>query len=250
MSRIDSQATASLTRLTFINHLARILPLYGRGKGTGHAGKLFYNRIGGPLLFDPVKDRSRVAHSLIFGPTGSGKSASINYMVMHDMAMCLPRTFIIEKGDSFGLLGRYFKSTGLTVNQIKFTPSTDISLPPYAKAFEALEQAEANEKAMELALMTSADDQFDEQGDLIEEDEDDEMRDYLGEMELITRMMITGADIRKEEQFQLPDKQLVRRAILEATRKQRAAGLNYLIPSNVVEMLRDLGGDMASGKTP
>ena len=237
---------SSLTRLTFIDHLARLLPFYGRGTGTGKPGKLFFNRVGGPLLFDPIKDRARVAHSLIFGPTGSGKSASINYMVMHDMAMCLPRTFIIEKGDSFGLLGRYFKSTGLSVNQVKFTPTTDISLPPYAKAFEALAQAEANDKAMELALMMTADDQFDEKGDLIEEDEDSEMRDYLGEMELITRMMITGADIKKEEAFELPDKQVVRHAILEATRKQRDAGLDYVIPSNVVEAMRDLAGDMAS----
>lgn len=236
----------SLTRLTFIDHLARMLPFYGRGSGTGNPGKLFFNRIGGPLMFDPVKDRSRVAHSLIFGPTGSGKSASINYMVMHDMAMCLPRTIIIEKGDSFGLLGRYFKSTGLSVNQIKFTPASDISLPPYSKAFEALKQAEANEKAMELALMSSADDQFDEQGDLVEAE--DEMRDYLGEMELITRMMITGADIRKEEKIDLPEKLLVRRSILEATRKQRDSGLDYVIPSNVVAAMRDLCSDQVSEK--
>ena len=241
-----SSNNTSLTRLTYINHLARILPLYGRGVGTGHPGILAFNRIGGPLMFDPVRDRARVAHGLLFGPTGSGKSATINYMAMHDMAMCAPRTFIIEKGDSFGLLGRYFKSTGLKVNQIKFSPSTDISLPPYAKAFEALAQAEANEEAMELALMMTADDQFDEQGYLIMDEEEDEMRDYLSEMELITRMMITGADIRKEGKFELPDKQLVRRAILEATRKQREAKLNYVIPANVVETLRDLGGDMAT----
>ena len=237
---------ASFTRLTFIDHLARMLPLYGRGYGTGNPGRVFFNRVGGPLLFDPVRDRTRVAHGLLFGPTGSGKSATINYMVMHDMAIYRPRVFIIEKGGSFDLLAQYFAATGLSVNRIKFTPTTDISLPPYAKAFEALAQAEENERAMQRALTMSADDQFDAQGNLVAHDEDDEMRDYLGEMELITRMMITGADHRKEEQFQLPDKQVVRHAILEATRRQRAAGLDYVIPSNVVEMLRQMAEETSS----
>jgi conjugative transfer ATPase len=236
----------TLTRFTYIKHLARLLPLYGRGCGTGNAGLLFYNRIGGPLMFDPVRDRARVAHGLLFGPTGSGKSATINYMVMHDMAMNKPRTFIIEKGDSFGLLGQYFESVGLKVNRVKFTPSTDISLPPYAKAFEALDQAEKNQAAMDKALMMSADDAFDKEGHV--EDVDDDMRDYLGEMELITRMMITGADIRREEAFEQPDKLVVRQAILEATRRQREAGINYVIPANVVEALRDIAGDQVSDR--
>lgn len=233
-----------LTRMTYINHLARLLPLYGRGYGTGNAGQLFYNRVGGPLMFDPVRDRTRVAHGLLFGPTGSGKSATIIYMVMHDMAIYFPRTFIIEKGDSFGLLGQYFKSVGLSVNHLKFTPSADISLPPYAKAFEALEQAEKNQEAMDRALMVSADDAFDGEG--LVEDPDNDMRDYLGEMELITRMMITGADIEKEKKFEQQDKLIVRQSILEATRRQRDVHKNYVIPSNVVETMRDIAGDQLS----
>jgi conjugative transfer ATPase len=236
----------TLTRFTYIRHLARLLPLYGRGLGTGKAGEVFFNRVGGPLMIDPVKDRARVAHRLLFGPTGSGKSATINYMVMHDMAVYKPRTFIIEKGDSFGLLGQYFESVGLKVNRVKFTPTTDISLPPYAMAFEALKQAEINQAAMDKALMISADDAFDKDG--LVEDVDSDMRDYLGEMELITRMMITGADIKREATFEQPDKLVVRQAIVEATRRQRDADKNYVIPSNVVETLRDIAGDQVSEK--
>jgi conjugative transfer ATPase len=237
---------STLTRLTYISHLARMLPLYGRGYGTGKPGNLFFNRIGGPLMFDPILDKARVAHSLIFGPTGSGKSATIIYMVMHYMAMYMPRTFIIEKGDSFGLLGQYFESMGLSVNRVKFTPSTNISLPPYAKAFDALEQAEKNQEAMDRALLMSADDAF--EGDHLVDDVDDDMRDYLGEMELVTRMMITGADIKKEQAFEQPDKLVVRQAILEATRRQRDAAKAYVIPSNVVDAMRDIAGDQASEK--
>jgi len=232
------KANSRITKLTYAHHVARMLPLYGRGTGTGNPGKLFYNRIGEPLTFDPVKDRSRVAHGLIFGPTGCGKSATINYMCMHEMAIYKPRLFIIEKGDSFGLLGNYFASTGLTVNKVKFTPKTDISLPPYTNAFAALAQAEENEASLELALTMTADDNFDKSGDLIEDD-DDEARDYLSEMELITRMMITGADAEKEKQFELPDKQLVRRALLDATRRQRDNGTDFVLPSHVVAMFRE-----------
>lgn len=227
-----------MTKLTYARHIARILPVYGRGTGTGNPGKLFYNRIGEPLMFDPVKDKSRVAHGLIFGPTGCGKSATINYMCMHEMAIYKPRLFIIEKGDSFGLLGSYFASTGLSVNKVKFTPKTDISLPPYTNAFAALMQAEENESMLEQALTMTADDNFDKCGNLIDDD-DDEARDYLSEMELITRMMITGADAEKEKQFELPDKQLVRRALLDATRRQRDAGADYVLPSHVVAMFRE-----------
>ncbi|MEW8139163.1 MAG: conjugative transfer ATPase [Candidatus Thiodiazotropha endolucinida] len=238
--------SSTFTRLTYSNHLARLLPLYGRGYGTGKAGEVYFNRVGGPLMIDPVNDRARVAHRLLFGPTGAGKSAMINYMVMHDMAIYKPRTFIIEKGDSFGLLGQYFESHGLKVNRVKFTPTTDIALPPYAMAFEALDQAEKNQAAMDRALLMSADDAFDKEGQV--EDVDGDMRDYLGEMELITRMMITGADIKREAAFDQPDKLVVRQAILEATRRQRDAGKSYVIPSNVVEALRDIAGDQGSEK--
>ncbi len=162
------------------------------------------------------------------------------------MAIYRPRVFIIEKGGSSRSAGPRLCRHRPEREPIKFTPSTDISLPPYAKAFEALAQAEENERAMQRALNMSADDQFDAQGNLVAHDEDDEMRDYLGEMELITRMMITGADHKKEEQFQPPDKQVVRHAILEATRRQRAAGLDDVTPSNVVEMLRQMAEETSS----
>ena len=232
------QRQGKSTRLTYTNHLACYLPLYGRGRGTGNPGNLFFNRIGEPMLFDPVKDKTRVAHGLIFGPTGAGKSALINYLVLHDMAMVKQRLFIIEKGNSFGLTGKYLESTGLTTNMVKFGTTSDISLPPYAKAFEALKQAEVNEEAMEAALCVSVDIKFDKQGGLDEEDDEQEKRDYLGEMELLTRLMITGADPKKEDDIEQPDKLLIRRAILDATREARDAKRDYVIISDVVRQFK------------
>ncbi len=231
------QSQGKCTRLTYANHLACILPLYGRGRGSGNPGNLFFNRIGEPFLFDPVKDKTRVAHSLIFGPTGSGKSATINYLVMHDMAMLKQRLFIIEAGNSFGLMGDYLESTGLKVNKVTFKVTSDISLPPYAKALEALAQAEADEDAMLAARNTSVDNKFDQKGELLDDDDED-VRDFLGEMELLTRLMITDADPDNAKDIKQPDKLVIRNAILDAARKARDEQRKSVITSDVVTELR------------
>ena len=60
----------------FGSHLTSLLPVYGRSRGTGHPGQLFWNRGGEPLSFDPLNkdDRKKNGHMLIVGPTGAGKS--------------------------------------------------------------------------------------------------------------------------------------------------------------------------------
>jgi len=237
------QSQGRNTRLTYTDHLACMLPFYGRGRGTGHPGSVYFNRIGEPLLFDQEKDKQRVAHGLIFGPTGAGKSALINYMILHDMAMIKPRLFVIEKGNSFGLTGEYLKSTGLSVNMMAFSVTSDISLPPYVKAFEALKQAEANENAMEAALSTSVDINFDKDGSLTSDDDEHEERDYLGEMELLTRLMITGANPKNEDVIEQPDKLVIRRAILDATRDARDEKRDYVIISDVVRKLKQFANN-------
>ncbi len=227
-------------RLTYTHHISRMLPFYGRGKGTGNPGFLAFNRVGEPLMFDQNKDKSRVAHSLIFGPTGCGKSATILYKAMHEMALKKPRQIFIEKGDSFYPLSLYYKSVGLTVNHVKFKKSSDISLPPYVNAFKALVEAEADEATMSVMLNTTAEDAMDDEGS-------DEERDYLGEMEWLTRMMITGAESKEEERFERPDALLIRRAILEATRRQRDANIDHVLPEHVAQVIRDFSNDSKVG---
>jgi type IV secretory pathway VirB4 component len=71
------------SRLVFSSHTANLLPLYGRSKGTGHPGLVFFNRGAEPLVFDPLhrEDRKKNAHMLILGPTGAGKSALLVYLL-------------------------------------------------------------------------------------------------------------------------------------------------------------------------
>ncbi|MDE9590537.1 conjugative transfer ATPase, partial [Xenorhabdus bovienii] len=84
------------TRLTWVQHLAGLLPVTGRSVGTGNPGFSFFNRGGDVLTFDPLNknDRSQNAHLLLFGPTGAGKSATLCSMLSQLMAVHRPRLFI------------------------------------------------------------------------------------------------------------------------------------------------------------
>ncbi|MCB1797040.1 MAG: conjugative transfer ATPase, partial [Candidatus Competibacteraceae bacterium] len=96
-------------RLTYSAHLAALLPFYGRGVGTANPGYVMYRRDGQVFTVNPHRDRVRVAHTVLFGPTGSGKSATAIALAMQSMAVNRPRQVIIEKGASFGLLMDYYE---------------------------------------------------------------------------------------------------------------------------------------------
>lgn len=105
------------TKYYFVQHLANLLPIFGRDIGTGHPGITYFNRGGAPFNFDPFnkEDRTKNAHKLLLGPTGSGKSATLCAQLCQAMAVYRPRTFVIEAGNSFGLLADYAERFGLTV---------------------------------------------------------------------------------------------------------------------------------------
>lgn len=128
------------TRPVWSQHLANLSSVFGRHRGTGNPGQTHFNRGGEPLCFDPfnILDRKKNAHGLILGPTGAGKSAHITNMSGQIMAMIRPRLFIIEAGNSFGLLADYFASKGLTVNKVTLKPGSGVSLPPFADANKLL----------------------------------------------------------------------------------------------------------------
>lgn len=156
------------TRLMFVQHLANMLPVFGRDSGTGHPGFTFFNRGGAPLTFDPLNsaDRSKNAHLVLFGPTGSGKSATLNSLFAQLMAVHRPRLFIAEAGNSFGLFADYCAALELTVHKISIKPGCGISLAPFADAHKL---AGMPQNSGELSDDIGADDAETEERDILGE---------------------------------------------------------------------------------
>ena len=223
------------SRLVFSNHAANLLPVYGRSKGTGHPGLVFFNRGAEPLAFDPLHraDRKKNAHMLILGPTGAGKSALLVYLLQQMVAVYRPRIFIIEAGGSFSLLGQHFQAHGVSVNPITLNPNEDVSLPPFADAIRVLD------KEHRLQLCTDPDELTDD--DEIEDESSG--RDILGEMEIAARIMITGGDEREDARLSRADRLLIRNAIFLAAKNVKDSGRDQVITEDVVNALHEIGRD-------
>ena len=228
--------TRRRSRLVFASHTANLLPLYGRSKGTGHPGLVFFNRGAEPLVFDPLHrvDRKKNAHMLILGPTGAGKSALLVYLLQQMTAVYRPRIFIIESGGSFSLLGQHFQAHGLDVNQITLNPNTDVSLPPFADALRVL-QKDRQQSLHHDSEVPGDDDELDGEG---------AGRDVLGEMEIAARIMITGGDEREDARMTRADRLLIRNAIFLAAKTVKAAGRAQVITEDVVAALQHIGQDV------
>ncbi|PLR35037.1 conjugative transfer ATPase [Chimaeribacter californicus] len=203
------------TRLTFVQHMANMLPVFGRDTGTGHPGFTFFNRGGAPLTFDPLNsaDRSKNAHLVLFGPTGSGKSATLNSLFAQLMAIHRPRLFIAEAGNSFGLFADYCAELELTVNKISIKPGCGISLAPFADAHKLIE---APVKVVDEATLSERIE--------VDESEGEEERDILGELEIVARLMVTGGEAKEEARLERADRGMMREAILSAARAAWDAG--------------------------
>ncbi|MGR5873006.1 conjugative transfer ATPase [Enterobacter asburiae] len=180
---------------------AGLMPVYGRETGSGHPGICYFNRGGAPLCFDPLNklERAQNGHLLLLGPTGAGKSATLNAKIAQLMALHRPRLFIIEAGNSFGLMADYAAAHGLTVNKISLRPGSGVTLPLFADAWRLVEQA-----------VTDAEPPDDEESD------GDDQRDVLGEMEITARLMITGGEAKEDARLTRPDRAMIRQVIIAA----------------------------------
>jgi len=227
--------TTHRSRLVSSQHIASLTPLYGRSVGTGNAGMVFFNRGGEPLLFDPLNlyDRKKNGHALIVGPTGSGKSALLCYLILQMLAIYRPRIFLIESGNSFGLLGQYLQTLALSVNAVRLTPGTDVSLPPFADALKLLDT-----RKLDLELNSESDHNDDPTDDYDDPDDDDGERDILGEMEIAARIMITGGEEREEHRMTRSDRRMIRAAIYEAAQTVKASGRRQVLTEDVEQALR------------
>ena len=187
-------------QITVVQHIANLSCFFGRSRGTGHPGVAMFNRGGEPLFFDPLnaQDRQKNAHMVILGPSGAGKSATLVSMLAHVMAIHRPRLFIIEAGNSFGLLGDWFAANGLSVNRVSLKPGSGVCLSPFQEAHAVLDERPR----------VGVDDG--------EEDNEDDARDIMGEMEIVAQLMITGGETREAARMTRSDRRMIRDAILTA----------------------------------
>ncbi|MCP5055822.1 MAG: conjugative transfer ATPase, partial [bacterium] len=227
------------SRLMFASHIARMLPLYGRSRGTGKPGVLFFNRGGNPVTFDPIAERKMNAFLLLLGPPGAGKSATLVCLLLQVLAVTRPRIYIIEAGNSLGLTCDYLESQGLSVHEAVMKPGSDVSLPPFAGALSLLDQ--------EVEVDATLDEDVDDYAHAAEDtpDNKNEKRDLLGEMEIQARIMITGGEALEEAKMSRADRRMIRVAILDAAHTVRARGDEQVLTEDVAKALHRIGEDTA-----
>lgn len=240
------------SRLMFTEHIANLVPITGRGKGTGNPGTLWFNRGGEPMCFDPLnpKDRAKNAHLCLFGPTGSGKSAQITGMILFIMAIYNARVFLVEAGNSFGMLRTYLKESGVTTHKVRMRTGENTIIPPFANALKALAQEE-KEQALygrskinaDVDVITEVFDAF-KDGTLLSDDEDTVFeKDHLGEMEIIARIMVSGGKKDVANGIKLGDQQIIRECILNAARHCRATKRAMVLTEDIAGELKKISVD-------
>ncbi len=212
----DNKPGTRRARLWFSSHIAKAAPVFGRSTGTGAPGCLLFNRGAEPLMFDPLNpaQREKNAHSLVLGPTGSGKTAFLIYLLLHLLAVHRPRVVLISALSTFGLFADHCHRQGLSVNQFRVDGSRNCAVPPFRHAQDLLNQDES-------MCPTSGGD----------------YRDLLGEMEIQARLMITGGQPNEEKKLRRDDIDLIRGALVDAARRSKLAGRQQTLTSDLVDAL-------------
>ncbi len=208
-------------------------PLWGKARGSGRPGFTVFDRAGQPVMLDVLhpEDRDKAPHCLVIGPTGTGKSALLNYLALQVMAVHRPHLYIVDVGDSFRLLGDWLRSKGLSVNHVRLDTG-DVPLPPFSNSTRMLEQdVDPKEDAGD--------------GSPVAEMSEDYI-DFLVEMEAAARMIITGLDGKEEARYSRHDRTYVRAALIDAALAARERGEPHASVADFVETL----GLYAGGRTP
>ena len=213
---LDRKFYKKRASLQHLSTVAALSPFYGRSTGTGTPGLVKFNRGGEVLMFDPVVDKAQNAFGLLFGPSGTGKSAWLIEFLFAMMASHNPKhVFIIEKGDSFGLFVDHCKQQGLSTNKVSIkTNSKTIHLPPFANATR-----------------------------LITDKTIDQERDLLGELSLIAQLMITGGEAKASDHFERSDWDSVGSAVQLAAKNTLDEGRDTTLTQDVINALNELSKD-------
>lgn len=235
----ESRAMDWYVQMMFVQHIANLAPIWGRSTGTGRPGITLFNRGGAPLTFDPLNrlDRQMNAHLFLFGPTGAGKSATATNILCQITAVYRPRLFVVEAGNSFGLLGEFAKRLGLTVNRVRLAPGSGVSLAPFADAIQLVERPD-KAKVLNPEDLEASDAHLASALDGTE----DEQRDILGELEITARLMITGGEPNEDARMTRADRSAIRQCILDAAATCSTAN-RVVLTEDVRDALKAMAAD-------
>jgi conjugative transfer ATPase, PFL_4706 family len=228
--------SALRARKCYTAHLASLLPFYGNKSGGVNPCYLMYSRTGEPFYLNPFhrNDRSRVSHEVFFGPTGSGKSATIVNMTAMSMAVNNPRMFIFDYGESFKLLADYAERHGKKVKRFVLNANSDDVLAPFFETEKALAEAA---KAKAISDGTWKGSPEDKDGD------ETERRSYLNEMEYILRIMVSGGN----NDVTLTPSQIARlnTALVRGLNISKEKGEAHARPIHMMEALLEMADEEA-----
>ena len=230
-----------------LQHIANLFPINGRGRGTGTPVQIAFNRGGEPMCYDTLNDRVANSHKIMIGSTGAGKSAKLVEETLSYVAQHNARVFIIEKGESFKGMVSYLGAKGKAVTSLKLAKGNNAIIPPYANAYKALAEEEKLEELINKPTSTMDDVEHISlplndamEIDIDASEEDDDEKDYLGEMELLTRIIVTGGDAERNKKLSISDQAIIRRCIINAAKKCRDRNDPHPLPQDVEEAMRDI----------
>ncbi|MEQ6343953.1 conjugative transfer ATPase [Vibrio cyclitrophicus] len=212
-------------RSMWAQHCANLFFGFSRGEGTGNPCFAFFNRSGSPVFFDPFSkaDHEATGFGMILGSTGSGKSVTISSMVTSLAAMRLPRTFIIEYGDSFVMAAKDWEMKKLSVNYIRVMPESAPRLAPFSNIDRILEDIPESDMANKVDDFEDID--YVDIDDVTDKKDVSKKGDPISELELVLLLMATGSEESELARFTRADRSLLRRALVDTAKRQRAKGL-------------------------
>lgn len=222
------------SRYILLSDIAKLLPFYGRSRGSEHPGFIAFNRGGEPWFHDIIKDKTKNAHFLLLGETGTGKSNLLNFLLMHHLALYNPRLFIIEAGGSFDLFADYCQKLGHKVNKVKIDPRKPISLNPFAQGLKLIDQLNALDESNKKRFLEDEASFREKENEIKNELPNEENRDILGEMVIAALLMITGGEEKEEKRIRRADRMLIIDAIIDAAYFVNSKQKNQMIASDIV----------------